>query len=115
MYSQKCAGDCPVCSDELYIFKTKSHKRLVKCVNEECPKNIIYGLPKAGTIEVTGVICPKNEFPILAIIPNLKLANKKYKSQTKRTYFWINGQPCFSCSKQDRCEALKEVKEDYFE
>ncbi|MHA1585277.1 MAG: hypothetical protein ACTSWL_08480 [Promethearchaeota archaeon] len=113
MYSTQInVGDCPFCGDELYIFKTKSRKRLVKCINEDCPKEYVYPIPKSGKVEVTGGICPKNNLPILAIIPNLVVATGKYRKRKKSTYFWTDG-PCFSCSKQSKCENLAEIKEDY--
>lgn len=105
-------GECPECGDELYVFKTKSHKKLIKCVNDECPKKLAFGIPKKGSIEVTGLICPKNKLPVLAITPNIKLTQGKYKKDTKKTYFWTKS-PCFTCNKQNSCEIRKEAQEDY--
>ena len=105
-------GECPECGDELYIFKTKSHKRLVKCVNDECPKHTVFGVPKSGKIEVTGLKCPKNNYPVLAITPNIRLTKGKYKKDTKKTYFWTNS-PCFACRDQNSCKIRKEALEDY--
>jgi ssDNA-binding Zn-finger/Zn-ribbon topoisomerase 1 len=114
MIAQKSLGECPVCGDELFVFRTRSRKRLAKCVNDECPNPPIFGIPKSGSIEVTGEVCPKNGFPLIAIVPNLRLTQGRYKSQIKKTYFWTNG-PCFTCSKQDRCDILKELCEDYLD
>jgi ssDNA-binding Zn-finger/Zn-ribbon topoisomerase 1 len=87
MYSQMSIGKCPECGDELYLFRTKSRKKVVKCVNDDFPKQFAYGVPKSGKIEVTGFKCPKNNLPVLAIIPNIRLAQGKYKKNTKGIYF----------------------------
>ena len=112
MYSQMSIGECPECGDELYVFRTKSRKKVVKCLNDDCPKQLAYGVPKSGKIEVTGLKCPKSNLPVLAIIPNIRLAQGKYKQNTKGIYFWTNS-PCFTCREQNSCEVRKEAKEDY--
>ena len=114
MIAQKSLGECPVCGDELFVFRTRSRKRLAKCVNDDCPNPPIFGMPKSGSIEVTRERGPQKEFPLIAIVPNLRLTQGRYKPQTKKTYFWTNG-PCFTCSKQDRCEILKELREEYLD
>ena len=35
MYSQMSVGECPECGDELYLFRTKARKKVVKCVNDD--------------------------------------------------------------------------------
>ncbi len=113
MYSTGISiGDCPACGDELYIFKTSTHKRLVKCVADDCPKKTIYGIPKAGKIEVTGIVCPKTEIPMLAIFKNIKLSGGRYKTAKHQVYFFGKS-PCFDCSKRPSCIQYKELVEDY--
>lgn len=111
MYTQECLGDCPLCGDEIYMFKTASHKRLAKCINEDCGKTV-YPLPKRGTIELTASLCPISQLPVLAIIPNLRLSKGNYRRQESKVYFWVT-KPCFSCSKVDSCSLRKELQEDY--
>ena len=105
-------GECPGGGDELYIFRTQSRKRLIKCINEECNNPTIYPVPHRGKIECTGYICPENNLPILAIVPNLRLRTGQYQSQKKKTYFWTK-KPCFSCRTQSKCDLVQELQEDY--
>lgn len=111
MYAQTYLGDCPACSDEIYLFKTRQHKRYAKCINESCGKTS-YSLPKQGSIEPTGCQCPKNRLPVLAVIPKLHLANGNVRRQKSKSYFWTDG-PCFSCGKRKECEIWKDLIEDY--
>ena len=110
--TSKNIGECPVCGDELYIFKTKSYKRLIKCINEECDPATIYPVPQRGKLECTGLICPKHHLPILAVVPNVKLHTGKYQQQRKKTYFWTKG-PCFTCKQQSKCAQLLELQDEY--
>jgi ssDNA-binding Zn-finger/Zn-ribbon topoisomerase 1 len=105
-------GECPLCGDELYIFRTKNRKRLVKCINEDCDPPTIYPVPSRGKIECTGYKCPEFNLPILAVVPNLRLRTGQYQSQTKKTYFWTK-KPCFTCKNYSKCELVIELQEDY--
>ena|SRR6056297_1763017 len=104
-------GVCPTCGDELYIFKTRSRKRFIKCINDHCEYNG-YGIPKSGSLEVTGLICPKYNVPVLAVLKYLKLPRGRFKRDPKKSYFFTK-RPCFTCFEQDKCEVLKEAKLDY--
>jgi ssDNA-binding Zn-finger/Zn-ribbon topoisomerase 1 len=107
-------GDCPECGDELIVYRTRSGKRVAKCLNNQCPKQYAYPLPTKGTIETTGSICPETSAPLLAIIPNIVLKNRQRRRDEKKTYFWAKG-PCFACSKAKKCEPLKEALSDYID
>ncbi len=111
MFVKECLADCPICGDEICLVKTRNHKRFAKCINEDCGKTV-YALPKAGTIENTSALCPINQLPILAIVPNLRLPGGDFRRQEKKTYFWVD-KPCFTCRKVDSCEIHKELLEDY--
>ena len=111
MYALTCLGDCPICGDEIYLFKTRQHKRYAKCINESCGKTA-YPLPKRGSIEPTGCICPKNHLPVLAIVPKLHLSCGNIRRQESKVYFWTDG-PCFSCGNRVDCKIWKELKDDY--
>ena len=110
--TSKNIGECPECGDELYIFKTRSHKRLVKCINEDCEHPTIYPVPQRGKVECTGYLCPVHNLPILAIVPNLKLHTGRYQQQRKKTYFWTKN-PCFTCRKYSKCDLIQELQDDY--
>lgn len=107
---QVCIGECPQCGDDLYVFRTYSHKRCAKCANEDCEFG--FALPGKGTIEATGVVCPESALQILAIVPNLKLQRGNYRRQEKRIYFWTD-KPCYACRKKSVCQAFADVHEDY--
>jgi ssDNA-binding Zn-finger/Zn-ribbon topoisomerase 1 len=113
MYPGKLIGDCPICGDELYIFHTKTNRRLIKCINDKCPKHILYPIPHSGSINTTGLKCQKARFPLLLITPHLKLRHR-IKDDTKRLYFWA-AEPCFNCSLQSRCSTLIEAKKEFCE
>ena len=106
----KCIGECTECGDEVYVFRTRSHKRFAQCVNEEC--NESFPLPSKGSIEETGLDCPITGTQIIAVVPNIRLSRGNFKQQTKKTYFWAK-KPCFTCPDQYSCEALKDAKNDY--
>ncbi len=110
--TQKCIGECPSCGDELYIFKTRNYKRLVKCINETCPEQFAYGIPKKGKIEITGIQCPKFKLPLLAVIPINFIAKGKFRPQEKHVFFWTKS-PCFTCSSRSTCSELNEAIDDY--
>lgn len=98
-------GSCRICGDDLYLMRTKSHHRLVKCLNEDCDMaKKPYFLPKAGQIEPMGETCPLDGYPIVKIVPILhtKITTKALK---KQTYYWAKG-PCFACKKM--CDVVKE-------
>jgi ssDNA-binding Zn-finger/Zn-ribbon topoisomerase 1 len=105
-------GDCPHCGDEIYLFKTRSNKRLAKCVNEQCPKKLAYPLPHAGKIECTHEICPQSQLPLLVVIPNMKLTHGRIKANRKQLYFWAD-RACFGCSKNRQCKILKDMQIEY--
>jgi hypothetical protein len=118
-------GTCPFCQDDIYIFRTQSRSRVAKCINEECPVEFAFGIPKKGSLEVTALYCPKpvgqikgvapnegSRIQILAVIPNQYIKQGTFRSQTKKTYFWAKT-PCFVCNKRSTCEELAEAKEEF--
>ncbi len=120
-------GDCPFCGDEVFVFRTQSRSRVAKCINEDCPVNFAYGVPKKGTLEQTALFCPKlilslkgvspqpgAQIQLLAVVPNQYIKRGTFRSQTKKTFFWTRG-PCFTCSLRSKCKALAEAKEEFLE
>lgn len=107
---QQTIGECPACGDELYVFRTYTRKRCAKCINPDCDYGI--PLPARGSIEETGLLCPKEKMQILAIIPHLRLKGGRYQAQESKIYFWVN-RPCFACPQRNQCKPWKEVSEDY--
>ena len=98
-------GSCPLCGDDLYMLRTKSGSRLVKCLNEDCVMAIKpYFLPKAGHIEPMGEECPINQYPVIKITPLLH-TKSVIRPLKKQTYYWAKG-PCFACKKI--CANVKE-------
>ncbi|UYP48511.1 hypothetical protein NEF87_004796 [Candidatus Lokiarchaeum ossiferum] len=120
-------GDCPYCGDEMFVFRTQSRSRMAKCINECCPAQFGYGIPKKGNLEITALFCPKpipsrkglepqphSHIQLLAVIPKQYIKTGTFRSQSKKTYFWTMG-PCFTCSQRSTCEALAEAKEEFLE
>ncbi len=92
-------GTCPKCQCSITIFKTKNYKRFAKC--EICGSS--YPLPKRGSISNSALLCPLNKYPILIIERN-----------NMRAYFWSD-HPCFSCTKYDGCQPIKELITEFTE
>ena len=103
-------GTCPHCGDDLAVFKTNQYKRFVKCLNDECVDSA-YPLPRKGSFEVSGEICPKTHLPVLAFVPQTPRAGTK-GTYRKKTYFWAKG-PCFACFDRSHCAVWQELNEDY--
>jgi ssDNA-binding Zn-finger/Zn-ribbon topoisomerase 1 len=93
-------GVCPSCDCSLVLYKTRNYKRFVKC--EIC--GLSYPIPKRGSIENSGLICPAKKVPILII----------EKRNNQKAYFWAD-RPCFDCIHQDTCEELKGLKSEFTE
>ena len=96
-------GECP-CGLSIMAFKTSNHKRFAKC--EDC--GFFYSLPKAGSIEHSGLKCPKTNIPVLIIKPS------NHSRIKKKAYLWAEG-PCFTCTEQDKCEVHKDMLEEFIE
>ena len=96
----KSIGDCIKCGEEIIIYRSKSRNRFIKCYNTDC--DFSYPLPRAGHIENSGLICPKNKLPILIIT----------KKNQNVTYFWVDG-PCFTCKDGSNCPPLVDLREEY--
>jgi hypothetical protein len=92
-------GTCPNCQCSITIFKTRNYKRFAKC--EICGTS--YPLPKRGKIHNSALICPLHGYPILIIEQNNTPA-----------YFWAD-RPCFSCTKYDGCQPIKELISEFTE
>ncbi len=120
-------GDCPFCNDEMFVFRTHSRSRVAKCINENCPVQFAYGVPKKGDLEITALFCPKpipsikgicpqpqTQIQLLAVIPKQYIKRGTFRSQIKKTFFWTRG-PCFACSLRSSCEALIEAKEEFLD
>jgi len=90
-------GTCPKCQCSITIFKTKNYKRFAKC--EICGTS--YPLPKRGSISNSALICPLNKYPILII-----------ERASMPAYFWSD-HPCFSCTKYDGCQPIKELISEF--
>ena len=105
------AGECPDCGDEMYVHKTKSYKRFVKCINPECGETG-YGIPKRGSIESTGLVCPRSNVPLLAVVKYTKIPGRRFVKNPDKVYFYSD-RPCFACPDVDSCEVRKEAELDY--
>ncbi len=98
-------GECPECGCSLMIYKTKNtYRRFGKCENVEC--DISYGLPKAGSIETSGLKCPKTKFPVLII--------RAVGRNKHRPYSW-GKTPCFDCTQFDKCNVVKDLVQEFKE
>ncbi len=104
-------GECPVCGDEMYVHKTKSYKRFVKCINPECDGEG-YGIPKRGSIECTTLTCPRSRVPLLAVVKYTKIPGRRFIKNTDKVYFFAK-RPCFACPGVDSCKVRKEAELDY--
>ncbi|MHA1394895.1 MAG: topoisomerase DNA-binding C4 zinc finger domain-containing protein [Promethearchaeota archaeon] len=98
------AGECPKCSDELVIWRSKAGGRFIKCENEDC--QFSYPIPRSGKIEYMGLQCPILKLPIF------KVEKKSKKNGIIYTYFWATS-PCFTCNLSNRCNPLIELKEEF--
>ena len=103
-------GDCPKCGDDLVMLHTPSHKRIAKCLNDQCKE--IYALPRRGSIRLSGEVCPLTHHPVLIIIPNLHVNETRFHLQYQQAYTWAQG-PCFTCPKFSSCAIVQMIKEEY--
>lgn len=92
-------GTCPKCGLSIMAYKTNSYKRFAKC--EECGTS--YPLPKRGSLEYSALVCPETQYPILIV-------NRK----NQEAYFWAD-RPCFTCTKYDKCQPIKELIAEFKE
>ncbi len=86
-------GFCPKCDFPISIFKTSNYKRFAMC--DGC--GISYPLPKAGSINNSAMNCPSSKYPILIV-----------EKKEQKAYFWAD-KPCFTCSKSDKCQPIKDL------
>ena len=92
-------GICPNCDCSIFIYKTNNYKRFAKC--EIC--GFSYPLPKRGSIEISALVCPEKNVPLLIV-----------EKKDQKAYFWAD-QPCFGCVHVDSCEPIKDLKLEFEE
>ena len=92
-------GICPKCGCSIMAYKTNNYKRFAKCPMCE----VSYPLPKRGSLDYSALECPESGFPILIV-----------QKRDQKAYFWAD-RPCFTCTKFDKCQPIKELIQEFEE
>ena len=117
--NQQSFGECPFCGGNLYLMRSKTGGRYIKCGEVSCSgspdmqmednslrfkPSFSYPIPRSGKIIKSGYFCEKHNLPVLVIV----------KGKPKNMlFYWVKG-PCFVCPESGKCDILTDLKKEEY-
>ncbi|GAB4327259.1 MAG: hypothetical protein Kow0069_34060 [Promethearchaeota archaeon] len=101
-------GQCPVCGDVVYYYKSRSSRgRYARCRNPDC--QFFAPLPRRGNLLDTDCCCEKYQGVLVGVetFPTDNVADA-------RRYFWVAGnspRTCEQCRYYSSCTVVREAAE----